>query len=413
MADLERSVALYAHAGSGNHGCEALAYTLLWQLSAAGLPKIRLLTNSRDEDMQYSVGSLALGSEGRIEVEEERHMADHLAAHILYYGYRRVTGDRESFLRYRFAPASGRRKPYLALSIGGDNYCYDNMVGDLILANSMFNRQGTATALIGCSVEPELLKSAAIREDMGNYRLITARESRTFEALRRAGIPEERLKLIPDPAFTLPTADAVLPDCCVPGKTVGINVSPLVNDYAGGKSIVFENVCGLVEHILSETDLSVLLIPHVVWDRSNDRATIGALYDRFREGAYRDRIAVIPDSPAPVLKGVISKCSLFVGARTHATIAAYSSHVPTLVIGYSVKATGIAEDIFGTSGHYVVPVQTLESAEELTDAFRYILERSEEIKGILAGRMPEICREAGTYGSLVRELFAQLSGRSG
>ncbi len=51
---------------------------------------------------------------------------------------------------------------------------------------------------------------------------------------------------------------------------------------------------------------------------------------------------------AKELKGYISRCRAFVGARTHSTIAAYSTGVPTLAIGYSVKARGIAKDLFGT-----------------------------------------------------------------
>lgn len=57
---------------------------------------------------------------------------------------------------------------------------------------------------------------------------------------------------------------------------------------------------------------------------------------------------------------------MFIGARTHATIAAYSSLVPTLVVGYSVKARGIARDLFGTEKNYVLPVQLLRKEEDLT-----------------------------------------------
>jgi colanic acid/amylovoran biosynthesis protein len=65
---------------------------------------------------------------------------------------------------------------------------------------------------------------------------------------------------------------------------------------------------------------------------------------------------------------------MFVGARTHATIAAYSSCVPTLVVGYSVKARGIARDIFGSEENMVIPVQSLEHEDDLVNAFKYIQE---------------------------------------
>ena len=58
---------------------------------------------------------------------------------------------------------------------------------------------------------------------------------------------------------------------------------------------------------------------------------------------------------------------MFIGARTHSTIAAYSSGVPTLVVGYSVKAKGIAKDLFGTEENYVLPVQALKEENNLKD----------------------------------------------
>ena len=80
------------------------------------------------------------------------------------------------------------------------------------------------------------------------------------------------------------------------------------------------------------------------------------------------------------LKGYISRCRMFVGARTHATIAAYSSCVPTVVLGYSVKSVGIATDLFGTSKNYVLPVQSLNDADELKDHFKWLMFNEEEIR---------------------------------
>ena len=50
------------------------------------------------------------------------------------------------------------------------------------------------------------------------------------------------------------------------------------------------------------------------------------------------RVLLVGDHNCMELKGFIGRCRFFVGARTHATIAAYSSCVPTLAAGYSVKS---------------------------------------------------------------------------
>ena len=98
------------------------------------------------------------------------------------------------------------------------------------------------------------------------------------------------------------------------------------------------------------------------------------------------------------MKWVISQCSYFIGARTHATIAAYSTGVPTLVLGYSVKSEGIAQDIFGQTKNYVVPYQDIVSEYTLLQSYRWIKKHSVEIRKVLLDttkKYQEIIRETG------------------
>ena len=100
------------------------------------------------------------------------------------------------------------------------------------------------------------------------------------------------------------------------------------------------------EHrILSFTDNGVGMTAEEVRKYINQVAFSGA--NDFME-KYKDsgRVCIVDDCNCMQLKYDISKCRFFVGARTHATIAAYSTCVPTLVVGYSVKSRGIARDLF-------------------------------------------------------------------
>ena len=89
------------------------------------------------------------------------------------------------------------------------------------------------------------------------------------------------------------------------------------------------------------------------------------------------------------LKGYIARCRMFIGARTHATIAAYSSCVPTLVLGYSVKSRGIARDLFGTEDNYVIPVQNVVDSDTLAEGFRWLLVHQNDIRSHLEIVMPQ------------------------
>ena len=392
---MNKDVTLYMHSGSGNHGCEAIVRSLTKLLNDMDSSiKPDVMTNDRQEDLLYVPEDIC-------HFIEEKHMDRNVINHTLYYIYRLITKDKESFLRYRFKNMY-KNPPKVAVSIGGDTYCYDYMVEEIMLTNSMLHKLGAKTILLGCSVEPELVKRSDVASDMKLYDKILARESITYNALIEAGVSKERLELAPDPAFTLNTEFMPLPDKWLEGKTIGLNLSPLIGMYAKDKDIAIKCYEGLIEHILTTTDNSVALIPHVVWDRSNDFIPLRILYEKFKDTG---RVLLLEDHNATQLKGFIARCRLFIGARTHATIAAYSSCVPTLVIGYSVKARGIARDLFGTEENYVLPVQELQTKEQLIKGFEWLDSNAMNIAKKLQDTIPEYIIKAKRNGSAVLELL--------
>ncbi|MBQ6589055.1 MAG: polysaccharide pyruvyl transferase family protein [Butyrivibrio sp.] len=382
--DLNRPIILYMHAGSGNHGCEAIVNSTIKLIAKlrqeAGVDThipVIVVSNSVDEDRKYSLSRLE--KDGLCRLVEDRHIDRDTIPHIVYYVYRKLSGDRESFLRYKYKDAFALYNKLavqykdvtpLAVSIGGDNYCYPDMVGDLILAHNVFRKKGFETVLWGCSIEPDSLKDKELVKDLDAYSAIYARESITYEALVNAGISNDKIVLRKDPAFELETSKVTVPKTFLPGKTVGINLSPMVQDKESIPGITIENYKNFIKYILDETDQNIALIPHVVWPTNDDRRPLEELYLEFKD---TKRVTLIGDAPAQELKGYISMCSFFVGARTHSTIAAYSSGVPTLVIGYSVKSRGIATDLFGTYENYVLPVQEIREPDAMIKAYKWIL----------------------------------------
>ena len=113
---------------------------------------------------------------------------------------------------------------------------------------------------------------------------------------------------------------------------------------------------------------------------------------------------MIDDLNAEEIKGVISQCRFFIAARTHASIAAYSTCVPTLVVGYSVKAKGIAKDIFGTWDNHVIPVQSFKTNEDLTQRFKCLMQNEKDIRSHLEEFMPAYIQKAVSAGDILRQL---------
>lgn len=398
----QNQLILYMHAGSGNHGCEAIVNSLCQMLDMD-----KLLVSYRGyEDERYTLRHLC-------EILQERSFAEHRLAHLMYYAYRLVTKDAASFVKYRYGDVFQKPMSPLAVSIGGDNYCYDSMLPDLRLSNQAFQKNGTATVLLGCSIEPDLLKgerSELILEDLSRYQLIIARESLTYDALceafdGKADGSKPRIVKYPDPAFTLRAERKELPDGFVKGNTVGINVSPLIQKSETVPGITMKCYEELIRELIAHTDMQIALIPHVVWENNDDRKPLQELYDKYKESG---RLVLVPDGSCEELKGLIGQCRFLVGARTHATIAAYSMCVPTLVVGYSVKAAGIAQDLFGQQEHYVIPVQSLKDSKDLVRGFQWLMEQEESIRTHLEQVIPEVRRQALRTGEEINHLWEEL-----
>jgi polysaccharide pyruvyl transferase WcaK-like protein len=109
---------------------------------------------------------------------------------------------------------------------------------------------------------------------------------------------------------------------------------------------------------------------------------------------------------AAELKWIIARCEIFAGARTHATIAALSSGVPTLSIGYSLKARGLNQDIFGNLNN-CISVTDL-NATNFTERLKSILGTQENIRTHLADCIPDIKNKALSAGSLLRKVLENI-----
>ncbi len=108
-------------------------------------------------------------------------------------------------------------------------------------------------------------------------------------------------------------------------------------------------------------------------------------------------------SNASQIKCVISKLRFFIGARTHATIAALSSSIPTVSIAYSVKAKGINKDLFGNEAA-VLPTPEV-SKKTLQTAFEWLLREEVDLKDALAIRIPELQKSAILATTSVKEII--------
>lgn len=381
---------LYSHGGSGNHGCEAIVRSTIKVLNENS---VNVFSHNVDQDVKYGIDDICNLQKDTVS-SIQRGSLKWLLSSI----QSKTTGRIDLKVKYqRKLLFDNIHSGDICFSVGGDNYCYAG-VEILGAVNYCLRKKHCKTVLWGCSVEPELLNNQQVINDISKFDLITARESISYQALKRIN---NNTYLIPDSAFALDRIDLPLPTGWKENNTIGVNASPLILSSGNNKNIVMAAYRKLIITIIENTDSTIALIPHVVWDNNDDREVLKQLYEEFKDTG---RLVLVDDFNCMQLKGYIAKCRMFIGARTHATIAAYSSCVPTLVLGYSVKSRGIAKDLFGTDKNYVISVQDMKNSNLLSEGFLWLLENEKSIKAHLQSIMPDYINKVYTAGMLVKAL---------
>lgn len=296
----------------------------------------------------------------------------------------------------------------LVIVSGGDNYDKSYHMYDLMhsVNAAIRHTSGAKMVMYDLSLAESEITDDVVK-DFSLFDAVTARENDTYAALKKhlSNVP---VYYYPDPAFVMQPKETKLPSCFENSKVIGINLSTMAVEaqYGSDKNTVLQAYVQMVDWILENTGHNVLLIPHVM--RGLDLKVLRELYAEFSDNS---RVYLLDNEElnAMELKHIISQCDVYVGARTHSTIAAYSSRVPTLVLGYSVKSIGIARDIFGKYEGYVVPVSTISEASKgaLKDAFEAVCHHKAEMREYLTEHMEDYISKAWQAGTLFAGLVEE------
>lgn len=375
-------LSVYGHYGSQNHGNEAIA---------RGVQKlfdhkhITLYSFTPDVDKEFGLDKL-------FDIEPFfRTYKRYSPTHIVLAIWNRITKSQILLNTYRLHPFINAVEGIYLLE-AGDQYCENDSVKSFYAyVNRKIVQRGGKTVMLPCTISEESFADLKLIEDLQHYTLIFARESITYNALLKAGLGKSA-RFAPCPAFLMEPKPCALPDLFSSKSVIGLTIGLLAQGKEKYSTSVFENSRTLIRYIIDNTDFAIALIPHVnVGEQLTDVVPLHALYDEFKESG---RVVEINEKRADELKFVISNCRFIITLRTHASIAAYSSGVPTLVIGYSQKSRGIANDLFGTHQNYVISVNSLTNNNDLTEAFKWLEESEIYIRQRLEEVLPSYMEKA-------------------
>lgn len=222
------------------------------------------------------------------------------------------------------------------------------------------------------------------------FLLIPANEKRISEILLREGIKNNR----PLVGFTI-SRSAV-------EKTIAINGSH--DDIYYRFILIFAEI---LDKVVNELKATVIIIPHVIGPATKQDDRIVAS-DIMRYVNNKDRVFNINNEyTAQELKGIIGKCDMLIGFRTHSLIAAADICVPAVALSDTMrhKTNGIIGIMLG-QGDCLYNVDQFDSAK-LWEKVLSTWTHRDQIRRDLESRINEVRSSARKNGVLLRNIITQ------
>lgn len=293
-------------------------------------------------------------------------------------------------------------KSDVVLSLGGDNYSLDYGIPVRFIEMGRYvKKHHSAFVIWGASIGPfvsgsnfEKLIATHFNTDID---LIFVREEETVKYLASIGV-NKNVSLFADPAFMMQ------PEECsnkigfeLPGKYICINFSDLMAVYVtDGNMEEWLKICAeTIDSLAEEASLPMVFIPHV----KSDYEFMQQIYPLLKN----KESVLLADKKlnASQMKWVISKSVCNIACRTHSTIASFSTSVPTISLGYSIKSKGLNLQMYGNEDFLVYKKDI--NAQRIIDVYKNIMKQETQVRQALKERNIVIKQEALKAGHCLKE----------
>lgn len=199
---------------------------------------------------------------------------------------------------------------------------------------------------IGPFQNPSILKKAV--KSITKASLVMVRDRQSLDYVNELTNGKTNAKEYIDVAFFLPYNKIEFNKNEV---HVGLNISGLLwnggytcDNQFGLKADYQQVIRNIFSYFISSKGVRLHLISHVASGIRNVESDYAILYDLWRE-YHSEQLTLAPFFHSPIeAKDYISGLDFFIGARMHATIAAFSAGVPVLPMAYSRKFNGLYID---------------------------------------------------------------------
>lgn len=261
------------------------------------------------------------------------------------------------------------------------------------------------------------LRKSVLKYLLGKVDLIMFREKISFELAQKMGISNVPMYQVADVAFLLePCSEIEIKKIIekeigeTTNKLIGVTLTREMCEYTncnyGDNNSNYQKAIKIkakvLDYLAEKYKAQIIFLPHSIGPEKLDDRKIAE--DVIREMKHQSSALSINEDYTPSeLKGLISKCWIFIGERTHSVIAALSQGVPSLCLTHSkdVRTHGIIGEMLEQK-RYVYNVNNLEQ-NEIILLIDELIEERETIENKLRSKMGEIREKALLNGKLFYE----------
>lgn len=362
---MTKTFLIYGHGGCYNHGCEALVQSGI-KLLRYHFPDCRIIvsTHNKEHDIEFNLPADEIVDRDLAFLRFEKTSGYSIDNNDKIY---KSTIDKIT-------------NETICIHLGGDNYCYENWKRYAHIHQRAIEK-GAVSVIWSCSLDSEFINEEML-SFLRTHHLIAARDAVTYRILKQHHF--KNVVKVSDIAFLLQPEAVDFPL----KNYISITVGPLASRKETIPGIAIKSFQNLLDYILENTEYNIALVPHVIHPADNDIETMVSF-----DTHGSDRVHLVKEHySAAQLKYIIGNAQMCITLRTHASIAAYSMCVPTLVTGYSSKSIGIAEDIDMLD--YVLPVREIADDKTLTKKFIKLTENKDIIQEKLKKIIPIYIKSA-------------------
>lgn len=291
----------------------------------------------------------------------------------------------------------------IVLSLGGDTYSLDYGKPERLIAMGKYVKSFHKPFVIwGASVGPfcenPKFENKILNHIRNDVSLVILREENSMLYLKKHNA-EKHSYVLADPAFMMLSQycqDKLPSD--FPEKYVCINFSDLMAKYVtDGNMEEWINICVTTINLFHEhCSFPLVFVPHVKSDAD-------LLSQILKKMSNKSTIIALPSSlNAAEMKWVISRSVCNIACRTHSTIASFSTAIPTISLGYSIKSKGLNMQMYEHENFLLYKKEI--TAKNIWSTFVKIQENIEFIKFTLEEKCKYIKNLSIESGELLKNL---------